>query len=38
MITIQIYHLSNKLINVLTRIRYRAWSRIITRDDALELL
>lgn len=33
-----IYRLSNKLINVLTRIRYRAWSRIITRDNALELL
>lgn len=36
--TLLIYKTCNKLINVLTKIRYRAWSRIITRPDAVEVL
>lgn len=33
-----IYKISNKLIRVLTRIRFRAWERILARPDAVEVL
>lgn len=33
-----IYKTCNKLIRALTKIRFRAWERIITRPDAVEVL
>lgn len=36
--TLLIYKTCNNIINVLTKIRFRAWERIITRPDAVEVL